>query len=82
MLYLLTYLRDMHSCLRGRNKCMKEIMDIDEATNKLIFKVSMELPGYEQLLPRSQINLKYEIKKILKELIRPVAKEKSDVAQP
>lgn len=61
-------------------------MDIDEATKKLIFQVSMELPGYEQLLPRSQINLKYEIKKILKQytedLPTTVTKEKSDVAQP
>ncbi len=57
-------------------------MNIDEATKKILFQVSMELPGYEQLLPRAQIYLKYIIKQILKELIKPVTKEKSDVAQP
>ncbi len=41
-------------------------MNIDEATKKVLFQVTMELPGYEQLLPRAQINLKYEIKKVLK----------------
>jgi hypothetical protein len=49
-------------------------VDIDEAAKKLIFQVSMELPGYEQLLPRSQINLKYEIKKILKQYTKDVLK--------
>ncbi len=44
-------------------------MDINEAIKKVILQVSTELPGYEQLLPRAQINLKYEIKKILKTLL-------------
>jgi hypothetical protein len=59
-------------------------MDIDETTKKLIFQVSMELPGYEQLLPRSQINLKYEIKKILKQYTKTLLdshKKKSNVAK-
>ncbi len=61
-------------------------MDINEATKKILFQVTMELPGYEQLLPRAQINLKYEIKKVLKQYTKDSlttsTKEKSDVAQP
>ncbi len=44
-------------------------MDLEEATKKLIFTITMNLPGYEQLLPRGQVNLRYEIKKILKTLL-------------
>ncbi len=60
-------------------------MDLDQAIKKLIFRITVHLPGYEQLLPRAQANLKYEIKKILKqygETLLDGHKEESCVTEP
>ncbi len=54
-------------------------MDIDEVRDKIIGKIRLNLPGYEQLLPRGQLALQWEIKKILKEFIKSVTEEKSNV---
>ncbi len=60
-------------------------MDIDEAVKKLIYRTTMTLPGFEQLIPRSQIHLQYEYKEILKEytkdLLTTVTKEDTYVTK-
>ncbi len=50
-------------------------MNIDDTVKKLIYQLTMTLPGYAQLRPRAQLNLQYQYKKILKELLTSVTKE-------
>lgn len=60
-------------------------MDLEQARNKLIYHVTMSLPGYAQLLPRAQLNLQYEIKQVLKQYSKTLLDghtDKSCVAKP
>ncbi len=41
--------------------------DIDECVKDIIGKVRVRMPGFDQLLPMGQANLRYELKKVCKE---------------
>lgn len=60
-------------------------MDTEQAIKKLIYHITMRLPGYAQLLPRAQLNLQYNIEQVLKQYSKTLLdghKDESCVAEP
>ncbi|KKL55881.1 hypothetical protein LCGC14_2250970 [marine sediment metagenome] len=57
-------------------------MDLKQTIKKLIFQITTHLPGYEQLLPRAQLNLQREIKQVLKQYRETLLDNHNCVAEP
>ncbi len=57
-------------------------MDLEQTIKKLIFQITTHLPGYEQLLPRAQLNLQREIKQVLKQYSKTLLDSHNCVAEP